>query len=482
MGRSGLTRTPAETVQPAPATAILALGFGTSALMWTVGYTCRLFGPAVPAPLMFALLLLTLLGGGYCAGRWPPRSPRVGLYAGLLAGTINLFIVASLIGGTTSHDIKRGALLWIPGSLFISVLLAAGGAALGRFRATRSVIEPDWTGLFAAIAAGTTVVLLAAGGLVTGFDEGLAVVDWPTTEGYNMFLYPLARMTGGVYLEHSHRLLGALVGLTTLVLAIHTQATDRRRGVKFLAWLALAMVVVQGILGGLRVTGRFTLSTNPADTDPKIVLAIIHGVFGQLVFAALVALAVCRNRGFIDADRPVTAPGAGTDRVFTATLVVGLVLQLVLGALVRHFSWALDILRYGLPVDPARLKAIGQWALTVHVTFAVLVAVLAIGVGIRAWGLYRSVATLRRLGATLLVLVGVQLVLGGLALVASANDSLLRRPRSQDVLLTTTHQVIGAALLACAVMLLVWNYRLVRRGQPTPADSSPTPACSNSAC
>ena len=109
-----------------------------------------------------------------------------------------------------------------------------------------------------------------------------AVVDWPNTEGYNMFLYPLARMTGGVYLEHAHRLLGSLVGFTTLMLAVHVQITERRGALKALAWTALGFVVVQGILGGLRVTGHFTLSTRPADTDPKVVLAAIHGVFGQV--------------------------------------------------------------------------------------------------------------------------------------------------------------------------------------------------------
>jgi heme A synthase len=235
--------------------AVLTLGFGTTVAVWTVGYLCRLFGPAVPAPLLFALMLACLLAGGVLAGRYTDDGVRRGLYVGLLAGLLNLLIVGSLIGGETPTEIKRGAILWVPGTLIVSAFVTTIAAALGARRRARHV-QPDWPGLFALCAVAATVVLLAAGGLVTGFGEGLAVVDWPNTEGYNMFLYPLARMTGGVYLEHAHRLLGSLVGLTVLVLAVHTHRTESRRWVRNLGWLTLLLVITQGILGGLRVTGR----------------------------------------------------------------------------------------------------------------------------------------------------------------------------------------------------------------------------------
>ena len=75
--------------------------------------------------------------------------------------------------------------------------------------------------------------------MVTSKNVGLAVPDWPTTFGYNMFLYPLSRMTGAVYYEHAHRLFGSLVGLTTLVLAAHLLRVERRAWVKRLAVVAL---------------------------------------------------------------------------------------------------------------------------------------------------------------------------------------------------------------------------------------------------
>jgi len=438
---------------------VLALGFGTTVAMWALGYFCRLFGDALPAPALFGLFLLCQLAGGFFAGRLARNGLRTGVLAGLLTGALNLLIVGSLISGETPNAVKHGALMWVPGTVLIAAILGGAGALAGRsfYRAERT--PSNWPGVFAAVAVAATFVLLAAGGLVTGFDEGLAVVDWPNTEGYNMFLYPLARMTGGVYLEHAHRLLGSLVGLTTLVLAIHTQVTARDRRIKLLAWTALLLVVIQGMLGGLRVTGRLTLSTQPADTSPSVILAIVHGVFGQIVFVALVALAVCRARAWSVPVTPAYAPAASTDRTFTALLLITLIGQLVLGALVRHFTWALDILRYGLAVDPARLADIGQWALHAHITLAVVVALLAVAVGVRAWGLYRTIPVLNRLGRGLLLLIGVQIVLGVAALIVTGDDAPQRRPRALDVAITTAHQVVGAALLALAVMLLLWNYR-----------------------
>jgi cytochrome c oxidase assembly protein subunit 15 len=437
---------------------ILTLGFATTLSMWTVGYACRLFGDAVPAPLIFVLLLLCLMAGGVVAGRYTDRGVRGGLWAGLLSGGLNLLIVGSLIGAQAPNALKVGAWTWVTGSLGISVALGVCGALIGRqWRSSRP--EPDWRGGLAIVAACATFLLLAAGGLVTGFDEGLAVVDWPNTEGYNMFLYPLARMTGGVYLEHAHRLLGSLVGLTTLVMALHIQRSEPRRWVRRVAWLALLFVILQGVLGGLRVTGRLTWSTRAADTDPKILLAIVHGIFGQVVFATLVALAVWRSRAWQTAPPPTAAPSASTDRTFGVALVALVIVQLMLGALVRHFSWALDILRYGLPVDPKRLVAIGQRVLHVHIAVAVLVVVFGITVGVRAWGLYRDVRPLHTLGSRLLLLLGVQLALGIFALAVSGTDAPDRRPTAFDVLITTAHQVVGAAVLAWAVMLLLWNYR-----------------------
>lgn len=464
--------------------AVLAIGFGTTVAMWGIAYFSRLFEQSVNSRAGVLVLLFTAaillvachVAGGYLAGRCTARGLRTAAAAGLVTGLVNLLAVASAFGGDRPNEIRPIAIAFIPGSVLAAVALGVLGGLLGRRHYRPDQPTPHWAGGLAAVTAVATFLLLGVGGFVTGYDEGLAVVDWPNTETYNMFLYPLERMTGGVFLEHAHRLFGSLVGLATLVLALQTQFTERRGGVRALAWLALLAVIAQGILGGLRVTGHFTLSAQPEDTTPSVLLAIVHGVFGQCVFGVLVALAVLRSHAWAAAGPPIAAPGAGTDRAFNRVLVLVLLVQLVLGALVRHFSWALQVLPYGLAARPEHLQAVGQWALTLHITIAVLASLVAVAVGVRAWGLYQNVTVLARLGSGLLGLVGLQIGLGIAALVVTGDDSPANKPGLLDVAITTGHQVVGAALLAWAVMLLLWSHRRVAPAPPAAAAAAPAHA------
>src|SRR5206468_11080712 len=63
---------------------------------------------------------------------------------------------------------------------------------------TRSACHP-WLDRFAWLTAGATFLLLGLGGLVTSHEAGLAVPDWPTTYGYNMFLFPLHLWQGNIF-------------------------------------------------------------------------------------------------------------------------------------------------------------------------------------------------------------------------------------------------------------------------------------------
>jgi len=74
--------------------------------------------------------------------------------------------------------------------------------------------------LFAALVAASTAVLIFAGGLVTSTGSGLSVPDWPTTYGWFMLTFPLDKMVGGIFYEHSHRLIASGVGLLIVVLAV----------------------------------------------------------------------------------------------------------------------------------------------------------------------------------------------------------------------------------------------------------------------
>jgi cytochrome c oxidase assembly protein subunit 15 len=444
---------------------LLSVGFGASVLMWAVGFFCRIplgemgeeaavappttelaaAGP-VPAPWLFAILLVCMLGCGLAAGRWTRRGWMGGIWAGTVCAALNLLIVLGAVGGEAPNSLAPSAALFLPGSVLAGALLGAAGAAMGsRLRAaawrpgqTAACAEPDWPQVFTLVAAAATFLLILVGGLVTSFRAGLHVPDWPNSFGYLMFFYPLSKMSGGIYFEHSHRLLGTLVGLTTLVLAIHALRTEDRRWVRRLALAALALVVLQGVLGGLRVTGRLTLSAARTDMAPSIALAVAHGVVGQVFFCVLAAWSAFRSRAWRQPP-VVPAPNRGTDWKFQAGLVVLLLGQLAAGAMLRHTRQMLHL----------------------HLALAALALCAAAVVAARTIGLYSHSPILARLAKVLLGLVVAQLVLGGLAMYV-LGFVLERRPMALlQVISTCVHQTTAVLLLGAATLLAVWSRRLL---------------------
>ena len=137
---------------------------------------------------------------------------------------------------------------------------------------------------FAVLNAIATFLLIGLGGLVTSHEAGMSVPDWPTTYGYNMFVFPLDKWVGGIFYEHSHRLLASAVGLLTTILAVWLWLKDARKWIQWLGITAFLLVIVQGILGGLRV--RWMLDW----------LGIPHGAVAQtfLVLTCAIALFVSR--------------------------------------------------------------------------------------------------------------------------------------------------------------------------------------------
>src|SRR5215467_6941215 len=93
-----------------------------------------------------------------------------------------------------------------------------------------------WPHRLAVVLVCATFPLLFVGGLVTSTGAGLAVPDWPTTFGYNMFLYPWSRMVGGIFYEHCHRLIGSVVGFLTILLAATLWYKESRQ---WLRWLGI---------------------------------------------------------------------------------------------------------------------------------------------------------------------------------------------------------------------------------------------------
>ena len=424
---------------------VLAIGFGTTVAMWAVGYVGHMPLTQVPPVVFVSLMLGCLIAGGWVAGRYSPRGLRGAAWVGLCSATLNLLILGSLLARPRSGQLVPGAWLWVPGWFGLSVLLCVIGAlAGGRPSASRRGRDINWVAGLAWNTWLAALLLIMAGGLVTGFRAGMAVPDWPNTFGSNMFLYPLAQMTGGVFYEHTHRLLGTLVGAATLLLAIYLAATVRgRRAVVVLVWLVGTGIAVQGVLGGLRVT------------DNNHVLAVVHGFFAHAVLAGLVAVAVLLSRRWQRGKEPSCAPSASSDHFLTAVLVGAVLVQTLLGTLVRQLD-------YGL---------------LFHITFAAVVVLVTLAAGMRAWGLNPRLAVLRRLGVAVMLLVLLQVNFGIVALLfrtppvdRSPTAEMLQAEAGRlpveplPALLTTTHQATAAVILSTAMVLALWTWRLLDGG------------------
>ncbi len=445
---------------------VLTIGFGTTVMMWAFGYVGRLPGVMAPSWAIGAGLLICLIGGGAAVGLFTQRGILGAAVTGLITATLNLLILGSLLNDQKSGGTTMSAALWLPGTLLgITAIVTLTAAITPCLRAGPFMPSPtddnpslipavtfNWSHRFALVAVAATALLLIAGGLVTGSEAGLSVPDWPRSFGYNMFLLPLSRMTGAIYFEHAHRLYGSLVGLTTIALAIHLWIADRRRFVRWLAIIAVVAVVAQGALGGYRValaksaqtTTGIAIATPEHETQISTVLRVVHGVFAQIFFAFMFSLAAVCSTTF-RRTHAALRPTAVTDRQLSLALVALLLVQLVLGALLRHLH-------------------IGA---LIHITVASAVALLAMACGFRALGMHGDIGPLKKLGIAILALVGLQVALGITAFVAIGMNQDPATPSTLEMLITTAHQFNGALLLAIAAEYALFAHRLLT------ADSMP---------
>src|SRR4051812_17456452 len=141
----------------------------------------------------------------------------------------------------------------------------------------------------ALLTAAATFLLIFMGGLVTSHQAGMSVPDWPNTYGYNMFLFPPRLWIGGILYEHTHRLMGTVVGMLSIGLTIAAWKTEQRRWVRWLATSVLFAVIFQGVLGGLRVV------------LVKLDLAIVHACVAQAFFCLAALVAVVTSKWWITA-------------------------------------------------------------------------------------------------------------------------------------------------------------------------------------
>jgi cytochrome c oxidase assembly protein subunit 15 len=290
-----------------------------------------------------------------------------------------------------------------------------------------------WPHRLAVVTAAATLLLIFVGGLVTNTGSALAVPDWPTTFGYNMFLYPWSSMVGGIFYEHSHRLIGSAVGILTLALALSLWLTETRRWLRVLGLVAVVAVTLQGVLGGLRVV---LLEHG---------LAIVHGCLAQAFLGLIVSIAVCTSRLW---HRPSQVAPAGLASLRALALITPplVYLQIVVGALLTHT---------------------GAW-LPAHVLLAGTVTLLICLYGGRVVHRHADRGELRRPALLLLVLLSVQLSLGLGAYLWHFTDISQSIAPALGVAVLTTHRLSGAGVWALSVVLSLRVLRLLGLRQPAP--------------
>lgn len=283
---------------------------------------------------------------------------------------------------------------------------------------------------------------------MTTTDSGMAVPDWPTTYGYNLFLYPLSTWLAGpwdIFVEHGHRLLGALAGMLTIALLVSLWRSEERAWLRWLGVVALLLVVSQGVLGGMRVV--YDLRA----------LAMFHGTTGPLFLALTVAIAVFTSRSWRQSEA-----GAQRGQIPLLAIVTCIVvyLQIVLGAVVRH-----------VPVgsEPTTFEL----AVRFHLFMAAIVSLHIVALVWLVQSAARRVRPLGALAGTLAGLLVLQLLLGaGTWVVKFAAPSWAPSWLSPGQLavqdggwlqthVITAHVAVGSLMLATSLALALFAVRRV---------------------
>ncbi|MDB6110815.1 MAG: Cytochrome oxidase assembly [Pedosphaera sp.] len=324
---------------------------------------------------------------------------------------------------------------------------------------SRSVDNP-WLNRFAWLTALATLVLLSVGGLVTSHGAGMSVPDWPTTYGYNMFFFPISKWVGGIFWEHIHRLVASGVGFLTVILAVWLWVKEPRARVRWWGVVAVFAVVLQGVLGGLRVVLY------------KDQIGIFHAGLAQIFLVLVCALALITSRWWRNlnlAFPPAPDPGLRSLLLIGTLLVFA---QLVIGATMRHQHAGLAIPDFPLayhkvwpPMDATSVAAYNQnrndeganpitaFQIGLQMVHR-LMAVLILGaVTFSAWASRRRLGPrnpLSRLALAWLGLIFVQVLLGAFTIWSN---------KAADV--ATAHMVVGALSLVTGAMLTIISFRVL---------------------
>jgi len=257
-----------------------------------------------------------------------------------------------------------------------------------------------------------TLFLMALGSATRVMNAGLSCPDWPLCYGE---LVPRQQMNLQVFLEWFHRLVASGLGLLVILLTSLTW-WYRRSLPAWLPWaatLALGLVIIQGLLGGLTVTQllRFDIVTAHLGT-------------GLLFFSTLLATGM--------ALVPYRGTGVAGKLLWVSTSAAALVyFQSILGGLVAS-QWALHKC-----LSASQLCSV----MNSHLLGVVPATLATLALVFLAWRTPALHPTLRQLANLAGGLLGLQIVLGITTF----------RLHLQVAVLTVAHQAVGAALLGTLV-------------------------------
>jgi cytochrome c oxidase assembly protein subunit 15 len=300
----------------------------------------------------------------------------------------------------------------------------------------------NWLHRYTKLVVAATVLLIAAGGMVTSTGSGLSVPDWPTTYGWSMFSFPFNKWVGGIFYEHGHRLIASTVGFLTIILALWTWRVDPRAWVRRLGFAALGAVILQGLLGGITVL----LFLPPA-------VSIGHAGLAQLFFCITLSLALVTSRSWREA--PVAADDPGLRRVAAATTAL-IYIQILLGATMRHTGAGMAIptfpLAFGHVLPPA-------WSAAIAIHFAHRVGALVVVASILTTAVHvfrhdRARRELARPAGLLVLLAFTQGTLGAFVVMSGLQP-----------FINTLHVVNGALVLGTSLVLTLRAFRPVIEAQ-----------------
>jgi cytochrome c oxidase assembly protein subunit 15 len=372
--------------------------------------------------------------------------------------------------------------------------------------------DNSWLRGFAVVTAVATLVLICIGGVVTSKGVGMAVPDWPTTYGYNMFFFPFSQWVGGIFYEHTHRLVASGVGLLTTILALWLFGRKSRPLIRWIGgallvagiatamllparmhdamflglvgivsfgasffwpsgeptapWLrrlgviAFVAVVLQGVLGGLRVT------------EMKDEIGIFHATLAQLFFTLTCAIALFTSRWWENLSGGNLATIGKGWRMFVPLVTALVLVQLVLGATMRHQHAGLAVpdfpLAYGqlwpamdaesvAKYNQDRIEAtvhrpITAFQIGLHMTHRLAALAILIAVTCAAWLTRRRLGMknpLTRLSLAWFCLILIQAALGVMTVLTN---------KAADI--ATAHVAVGALALVAGSFLSIMSFRL----------------------